>query len=88
MTDEQLIQLLFVRDEAGLDGLRGEYGQLGLAVAQRIVESPQDAEECVQDGLMAVWNSVPPQRPASLKHYFLRLVRNRALDLRRSVHSY
>lgn len=40
-----------------MDGLRSEYGRIGLTVAQRIVESPQIAKECVQDGMMAMWNA-------------------------------
>lgn len=86
MTEEQIIQRLLRRDESGLDGLQEAYGTLAVTVAQRIVAIREDAEECVQDGLMAVWNSIPPQQPESLKHYFLRLVRNKALDRWRSAH--
>ena len=86
MTDEQILDALFARDEAGLEALRGSCGALAEAVAQRITGSREDAEECVQDGLMELWNSIPPQRPESVKHYFLRLVRNRALDRWRGLH--
>lgn len=86
MTDEQIIQRLLLRDESGLDGLQQTYGALAVSLAQRIVESREDAEECVQDALMALWNSIPPQQPGSLKHYFLRLVRNKALDQWRAAH--
>ena len=86
MTDEQITGFLFARDERGLEALRRAYGSLVAGLALRITGAREDAEECVQDGLMDVWASVPPQRPESLKHFFLRLVRNRALDCWRAQH--
>ena len=85
MTEKQIIEHLWARNEAGIEALRLAYGTLALTVAQRIVGNPEDAEECVQDGLLAVWDSIPPQRPDSLKHYFLRLVRYKALDCRKAA---
>ena len=86
MTDEQIMDALFDRDEGGLEALRERYGVLAETVARRITGSREDAEECVQDGLLELWDSIPPQRPESLKHFFLRLVRNRALDRWRGLH--
>lgn len=86
MTEEQIIQRLLIRDECGLDELQQAYGALAITAAQRIVVTREAAEECMQDALLAVWNSIPPQKPESLKHYFLRLVRNRALDEWRTTH--
>lgn len=86
MIDEQIIGLLYVRDERGLDELRSAYGTIALNLAQRITGFAESAEECVQDGLLDAWNSIPPECPESLKFYFLRLVRNRALDSLRYQH--
>lgn len=86
MTDEQMISLLYLRDERALEELKSTYGELATSIAQRITGMMDSAEECVQDGLLDVWNSIPPQCPESLKYYFIRLVRNRALDSRRRQH--
>ena len=86
MTEEQILARLLARDEGILAHVEAEWGPLATALAQRILQSPQDAEECLQDGLMALWDTVPPQRPASLRAYFLSLVRNRALDVYRAEH--
>ena len=40
----------------------------------------RDAEECVDDALLAAWNSIPPNRPESFRVYLGTLVRNAALD--------
>ena len=81
MTEENIIDLLNARDETAISALMKYCGGLALSVAMRILDDRQDAEECVQDALMAVWNSIPPQRPASLRSYFVCLVRNRAITL-------
>jgi len=86
MTDEQIIDRLCARDEAALEILRRTYGPMAMAVAQRIVQSREIAEECVQDGLMAVWETIPPRHPESLRHYFTTLVRNSALSCYRAEH--
>lgn len=84
MTEASIICRLQNRDETALAELEQLHGALAKSIAQRILRNPQDAEECVQDGLMAVWETVPPQEPASLRSYFVALVRNRALDLYRA----
>ncbi|MBQ4425499.1 MAG: sigma-70 family RNA polymerase sigma factor [Lachnospiraceae bacterium] len=86
MTDEHIIKRLNERDETALEAIAGKYGSLAGSLAMRILRDPQDAEECVQDGLMAVWETIPPLQPASLCSYFVALVRNRALDLYKKDH--
>lgn len=86
MTEECIIKRLNERDETALEAIAAQYGSLAGSLAMRILRNRQDAEECVQDGLMAVWETIPPLQPASLCHYFVALVRNRALDLYRKEH--
>ena len=80
LNDEQIIALFFQRAEEGITRLREAYGRLSLAAARRIVPDERDAEECVADACLRVWNTIPPQRPQSLRAYFLRITRNLALD--------
>ncbi|MBQ2061419.1 MAG: sigma-70 family RNA polymerase sigma factor [Oscillospiraceae bacterium] len=86
MTDEQMVQHLLARDPSALSVLQHTYGAGALAVAQRIVQNRETAEECVQDALLAVWETVPPQRPERLRHYFIALARSSALDRYRAEH--
>lgn len=80
MVEKELRTRLLARDDSALSAIRENWGRSALALAQRITGSEQDAEECVQDGLLAVWESVPPKQPESLGHYFTALVRNAALN--------
>lgn len=68
MEDEEIIALLFNRDERGLIELNKKYGgRLGL-LAERILPAP-DAAECVNDTYLAVWESIPPRAPEFLFAY-------------------
>ena len=46
---------------------------------REILDSPEDAEECWNDALLRLWNSVPPVKPVSLSAYLCKIVRNEAL---------
>lgn len=80
MDDGGIIALFFQRSEGALEELIRKYGKLLYNHAQRIVHTHEDAEECVNDAAMDVWNSIPPKHPESLLSYAYALVRNRALD--------
>ena len=79
-SDEKLLTLLESRDETALSVLQRVCGQTAAALSRSILNSDEDAEECVNDGLLRVWNAIPPACPDSVRAYFLRIVRNLSLD--------
>lgn len=81
MDDRQIIELYWAREESAVSETERKYGPYCRSVAVNILGSMQDAEECVSDAWLGAWNSIPPQRPASLRAYLGRLVRNAALSL-------
>lgn len=78
--DEPLISLLFQRQESALHEISCQYGSLLKGLARRILPTNEDAEECVNDALLDIWNTIPPQRPASIASYACMLTRRRAVD--------
>ena len=80
MNEDTILDRLRARDESALGAIRDAWGKPALALARRITGSEEDAEECLQDGLLAVWETIPPKQPESLGHYFTALVRNAALN--------
>ena len=44
------------------------------------MSDPLDAEECVNDAYLGLWNCIPPQRPRSLRAFLGRIVRNLSLN--------
>lgn len=79
MTDEAIVALYWARDEAAVAASRAQYGRLCGAIAGRLLQNPQDAEECVSDTWLAAWNAMPDARPARLGPFLGRITRNLAL---------
>lgn len=74
--DNKILDLLFARSEQALVEITRKYGKLCLQVANNILGNHADAEECVNDAYLALWNAIPPQRPQSLLAFLLRIVKN------------
>jgi len=79
MEDEQIIQLFTQRSGQAVSELSNKYGRVCTQVARNILSDPRDAEECINDAYLAVWNTIPPQNPHPLLSYVCRIVRNLAL---------
>lgn len=80
MDDQQLLQLLFDRDDTALQALSDRYGTRLYRTAFNILGSAEDAQEAVNDTYLAIWNAIPPQRPEPLEGYVYRTGRNVALN--------
>lgn len=78
--NSRIIALLQKRDERALYEIREAYGQLCYKTAYNILGNHQDAEECISDMLLAVWNSSKQLEPNGLKAFLVSLVRHIALD--------
>ena len=85
MDDSRIIDLYFKRDETAIEETKRKYGAYCYTVANNILSSHEDAEECVNDTWMRTWNSIPPQRPQVLKLFLLRITRNISLDRLKAV---
>ncbi|HIS66248.1 MAG TPA: sigma-70 family RNA polymerase sigma factor [Candidatus Scatomorpha merdipullorum] len=83
MEDREIVDLLFARSERGLDELERKYGRRLHALAMNILADSRDADECLNDVRLAVWNAIPPERPERLTPWLSRVTRNTALSLRR-----
>ena len=84
MDDNAIIDLYFARDQQAIEATSREYGAYCASIAQRILDDRGAAEECVNDTWLKCWQSIPPQRPSSLKGFAGRIVRNLALSAMRS----
>ena len=80
MEDVQIIDLFFARCEEALEAVQERYGGYCYAVAQRIVPTHEDAEECVSETWLRAWNAMPPQRPQILRLFLGRITRNVSLS--------
>lgn len=76
MEDEAIVALFWRRSPQAIEELDKKYGKLCHKLANNIVNSREDAEECVNDAYLGVWNAIPPARPHPLRAYLVKVVRN------------
>ena len=79
MTDERIIELFFERSEQAIKELDKKYGQVCHSISYNILGNKQDAEECVNDSYLGVWNAIPPAKPNPLRAFVCKIVRNISL---------
>ena len=83
MTDTQIIERLFDRDEQGLRIAEKQYGAYCRRVASQILHSREDVQECLNETWLRVWQAIPPRRPKNLKMYLASITRNLAYNMHR-----
>lgn len=76
MLDEQIIELFFERSEQAISELDNKYGKVLHNLSSNILNDRWDAEECVNDAYLGVWNVIPPERPNPLLTFVCKIVRN------------
>ncbi|MDX5324329.1 MAG: sigma-70 family RNA polymerase sigma factor [Exiguobacterium sp.] len=79
MNDQAIIDLYWKRSERAIEATAQKYGGYCYTIAYNILNSREDADECVNDTYMKVWQAIPPTRPARLIAYLAKLVRNVSL---------
>ena len=79
MQDSLIIDLFFERSEQAIIELAEKYGSSAKRTAANILNNASDVEECIIDADLAVWNSIPPEKPENLKAYYTSITRNTAL---------
>lgn len=80
MLDEEIIELFFARSEDSIKELEVKFGKICLQTSYNILGNHSDAEECVNDSYLGIWNAIPPARPEPLLTYLLKIVRNISLN--------
>ena len=80
MKDYDIVERFLLRDESALTESKKAYGDYCLRIAMNMLGNRQDAEECLNDVLLAAWNSIPPHRPSNLRTFLGKLARQIAID--------
>lgn len=79
MDDNAIIELFFARSEQAILELDSQYGKTFHKLSYNILNSRQDAEECVNDAYLGAWNAIPPVWPSPLLAFVCKIVRNHSL---------
>lgn len=81
MTDEQMIALLWERNEDAIQAINTAYGRRLRGLSNRILQNPEDAEEVVNDTYLKTWNTIPSNRPRYFYAYMAAICRNLSLNV-------
>ena len=80
MDDKRIIELYFSRSEDAIKETDRKYGNYCFLIARNILSSREDAEECLNDTYLNVWNCIPPNRPDPLKTFLGKITRNISIN--------
>ena len=80
MTDERLIEMFLSRDEGAIAASEEKYLPFCHSVLSNILPNKEDREECINDAMLVLWNTIPPENPASFSAYLAKILRTIALE--------
>ena len=80
MEDLQIIELYWKRDQQAIEECREKYSVYCFSVADHILNSREDSEECVNDTWFHAWNTIPPHRPKILRMFLAKITRRAAFN--------
>ena len=69
MRDQEILALLDGHDEAAITALQQTYGAYCRAIAESILDRPEDCEECLNDLWHRAWTALPENHPRQLRLY-------------------
>ncbi|MCL2153790.1 MAG: sigma-70 family RNA polymerase sigma factor [Oscillospiraceae bacterium] len=80
MTDAEIIDLFWNREQDAITQTSKQYGNYCFAIANGILDNREDSEECVSDTWHRAWGAMPPQRPNKLSLFLGKITRHLAFD--------
>ncbi len=73
MEDSKIVDLYWEHSENAIDETSKKYSRYCHYISFNILHNNEDAEECVNDTYIRVWNSMPTQRPNRLSTFLGRV---------------
>ena len=83
MEDKEIVELFLQRSENALSETYAKYKGYCMKIACNILGSSLDAEECINDAFLKVWEIIPPNKPEMLSTFIGKITRNLAINARR-----
>lgn len=76
MEDSEIVELYWQKNANAISETANKYGAYCFTIANNILHSAEDSEECVNDTWLHAWNAMPPQRPNVLRMFLAKITRN------------
>ena len=81
MMDEEIIGLIFNKDEKGIDELKKKYNDIILKMIKSILTNEDDINKCLDLTYKKIQNILPSNMPKYLTAFVLRYARETAIDI-------
>lgn len=81
MDDNEIVKLFEDRNESAISETEKKHGKRCRTIARNILNRAEDAEDCVNDAYLKLWNMIPPERPGFLGAFLSRIVKYTAIDM-------
>lgn len=79
MDDALIIELFIKQNESAVTETEKKYGKLLMKLAMGVLCQKEEAEEVLNDTLLAAWNNIKNSPPDNLSAYLCKITRNLAL---------
>ena len=80
MDDSMIIEMYWNRNENAIQETDRKYGNYCFTIANNILDSKEDSDECVNDTWLRVWNVIPPKKPDRFRLFLAKITRNLSFD--------
>ena len=80
MEDKLIVELYWRKDSSAISETSQKYGAYCYTIADNILHSHEDSQECVNDTWLRAWDSIPPQRPSVLRLFLAKITRSIAFN--------
>ena len=80
MSDDEIIELLNNKDEGAIKAVKGKYYSYLYKISYQIVGNHEDAEECLNDILLELWNTSCSINQGSLHAFLVRLTKRISIN--------
>lgn len=87
MDDNSIIRLYWDRNDQAISETSKKYGRYCRTIAKNILNSEEDAEECVNDTYLNAWNSMPKYWPEQLSTFLGKITRNLSFNKYKHNHA-
>lgn len=81
MDDSEIVRLFLDRNETALSVTEKKYGKRCRTVAENVLNNREDAEDCVNEAYLKLWELIPPHSPERLGVFLCRIVRCTAINV-------
>jgi len=87
MEDSNIIELYWERNDDAISESAKRYGRYCKKIANNILHSREDADECVNDTWLGAWKAIPPHRPDNLSTFLGKITRNLSYNKFKSMYA-